>query len=245
MATAPGGKEKPVIGRMAPVVPVREDYPISVERMIVARVKVGDYPGTKNLLNQLLGTIFLSHPGELDDLKARVVELFAVISRATMEAGAAKEPVLLYNSECIREIMSLDRFETITSWIGPALDRLLDFSRRTPPSAELSVVQRACRFLSEHFGERLSVPQAAQAVYVSPQYLCRLFRRELSTSVMDYLMEIRIDRAKRLLEQTPLPVLEVGKMVGLPDASHFGKVFRRLTGLSPAHYRRQFRRKAR
>ncbi|QGP91353.1 hypothetical protein MGLY_06850 [Neomoorella glycerini] len=42
------------------------------------------------------------------------------------------------------------------------------------------------------------------AVHVSPNYLCRLFRKELAISVMDYLMEIRIDHAKRLLENTNL-----------------------------------------
>ena len=70
--------------------------------------------------------------------------------------------------------------------------------------------------------------------------LKRRFKAATGSSLIDYLQNLRIEEAKRSLENTDLPIEEISERVGYSDASFFRRLFKRLTGLTPSHYRRFF-----
>ena len=85
----------------------------------------------------------------------------------------------------------------------------------------------------------LTVPELAAMVYVTPQYLSRLFHRFLGCSAYTYLQNLRISKAKELLVNEPeTEVQHVAHRVGFQDSSHFIRVFREGTGYTPLEFRR-------
>ena len=87
--------------------------------------------------------------------------------------------------------------------------------------------------------EQLSADQLAKSVYVSPQYLSRLFSRYLNCSVYEYLTNYRINKAKELLLlERDRKIQDISHDVGYTDASHFIVMFRKLTGMTPVEFRR-------
>ena len=95
------------------------------------------------------------------------------------------------------------------------------------------------REIETHYGEPLTAAHLSRLVYVSPQYLARLFNRFLGCSVCEYLTAHRIGQAKTLLLSKPrMEIQEVAARVGFADASHFAAVFRRMTGETPRAFRR-------
>lgn len=243
MANANSVRELEVRETEYPTSAVEDDggYRLSYERYVVARIMVGDGRGAREVLNEILGRILLDPDAELDEVKVRIAELLVVVSRAVIDSGAPEKEVLRLNVQCVRDVMSADKYETLCRRIGPALDRLLKFVVLTPLDSQVNIVRSACVFMAARYADKLTVADIAEQVYVSPYYLCRLFRKVLSESVMEHLTRIRIDQAKRLLERTSLQMDEIARRVGLTDSAHFCKVFKRYTGMSPAHYRRQFR----
>lgn len=216
-------------------------YRLCYERYVVARIMVGDGRGAREVLNDTLGRILLDPDADFEEVKVRIAELMVVVSRAVVDSGGPEKEVLRLNVQCVRDVMSAERPEVLYARIGPALERLLKFVELTPLDSQVSIVKRACTIMDTRYAEKLTVSDIAKEVYVSPYYLCRLFRKVLSESVMEHLTRIRIDHAKRLLECTSLRMDEIARRVGLNDSAHFCKVFKRTTGMSPAHYRRQFR----
>ena len=98
---------------------------------------------------------------------------------------------------------------------------------------------RALEFMDAHLGSDMSMDQVSGHVGISPQHLSRLFREEMETSFTKYLTEHRIERACRLLDDTPLGIAEVADRCGYTDANYFAKVFRKYRGVSPGDYRRR------
>lgn len=94
-------------------------------------------------------------------------------------------------------------------------------------------------FLQTHFREKLTLDQVAGAANVSRNTCLTCFRRVLGMSPMEYLISYRLEQAAHLLLTSDQPVSQVAEACGLGDASYFGKLFRRKTGLSPTQYRRQ------
>ena len=123
---------------------------------------------------------------------------------------------------------------------------LLQFSNRFPhthtgsqPAWE-KYVRPILRQIEEHYMEELSACDLCKQVYVSPQYLSRLFVRYMGCSVYEYLTNYRITRAKELLlTNRDRKIQQIAHDVGYTDSSHFIVMFRKLTGMTPAQFRKQ------
>ena len=104
-------------------------------------------------------------------------------------------------------------------------------------------VAAARRLVWQRLHEPLSVGMLAQSAHVTPDYLTRLFRRELGTTPMRYVWAERVRLGVDLLEHTGLPVSEVAARTGFQPANHFARLVGAATGRSPRNVRQRRRRR--
>jgi transcriptional regulator GlxA family with amidase domain len=95
-------------------------------------------------------------------------------------------------------------------------------------------------FILEHLNEQLSLEELARSVGMSLRTLTRWCRREIGESPAALLRRLRIEEAKRLLEQTSLPLKDIAARVRLGDMSTLWRIFTRYLGVTPAEYRARF-----
>jgi transcriptional regulator GlxA family with amidase domain len=95
-------------------------------------------------------------------------------------------------------------------------------------------------FVLEHIDEPLPVQRIAEGVGMSVRTLSRFCREHLSESPAELVRRLRIDEARRLLEETPLPLKDITARTGLGDASTLWRVFTQRLGVTPAEYRERF-----
>jgi len=98
-------------------------------------------------------------------------------------------------------------------------------------------LERLLRAVDERMGEPLSVARLTEESGLSPYYVSRLFRQSHGMNLPHYLRLRRVEVARHLLISSDLGVGQIGAEVGIPDPQYFNKVFRRVTGQSPAAYR--------
>lgn len=104
----------------------------------------------------------------------------------------------------------------------------------------LTVVDRVKRFITEQIGlQSLSREDIASHVFLNPDYLTRVFKKDTGVSISDYLQQQRIEYAKQLLEQTEQSVSDIALSSGYSNLSYFSTMFKKATGIGPADYRRQ------
>ncbi|PQP81704.1 AraC family transcriptional regulator [Paenibacillus sp. PCH8] len=92
-------------------------------------------------------------------------------------------------------------------------------------------------YIEHHYAESLTLEVLATASHGSPYHLHRVFKRITGRTPVQYIQDKRITEARKLLENTTLTVTEIGRGVGIPNPAYFITVFRKHTGLTPAHYR--------
>ena len=113
--------------------------------------------------------------------------------------------------------------------------------QRLPLRARLGVqnskVLSIIELMEAHLSEPLSLIEIAEDVGLSRRQIERLFRQEMGRSPARYYLEIRLDRARHLLIQSSLPVVEVAVACGFVSASHFSKCYRELYARSPQQER--------
>lgn len=103
-----------------------------------------------------------------------------------------------------------------------------------------SVVRKCEDWLEQHYRETDPVARVVAQAKTPERTLKRRFKAATGATLMDYVQNLRIEEAKRLLETGDLPFDDITEHVGYQDASFFRRVFKRKTGLTPAQYRRMF-----
>jgi AraC-type DNA-binding domain-containing proteins len=114
--------------------------------------------------------------------------------------------------------------------------------RKALPNIELTPVQRKVtdiiRHINQHFREPLHLGDLSEQFYISKGHLCRVFKEVTGFGFSQYINITRIKEAEHLLRETGLSITEVSERCGFENFSHFGKVFKELSGLSPRAYRK-------
>ena len=105
--------------------------------------------------------------------------------------------------------------------------------------SEPPVIVRARSYILEHQSEELSLGQVAKAVNASSFYFCKLFKKSTGINFIDYVSQLRIEKAKNLLLNPNCLISEIAFEVGFQSLTHFNRVFKKLTGQSPSQYRAQ------
>jgi two-component system response regulator YesN len=102
-------------------------------------------------------------------------------------------------------------------------------------------VQRAMGLIQQRYWDKFSLSGLARQVGMSKYRLSHRFREVLGVTFRDYLLTVRLERAKALLVANDVSISEVAQMVGFGDLPHLDKVFKRSTGFSPSAYRSMVR----
>jgi AraC family transcriptional regulator len=98
-------------------------------------------------------------------------------------------------------------------------------------------LKTAIAYINEHLDQNLSLAEIAAVVQMSPHYFASLFKQSTGLAPYQYVTQCRIEKAKQLLRQSDLAIVDICQQVGFQSQSHFTNVFRRYTTITPKTYR--------
>lgn len=141
----------------------------------------------------------------------------------------------------VNRIADAMRRERLTENIGKAkligdLVHLLKKVRNKKVAGTEKVVKDGMHYIQMNYEKNLSVSEIAEKLFISPSNLMHLFKKHISMTVYDYIIEYRIERAKELLSSQKYKIYEVCDKVGMKDPRHFSQLFKRYTNLTPKEY---------
>lgn len=102
----------------------------------------------------------------------------------------------------------------------------------------VETIKTALTYIKDNYQDKIYICDLAGQVNLNEQYFCRLFKKAIGLSPMEYINEYRIKQTKRLLEETDLPVTEVCLECGYNNLGNFLREFRKRTGTTPLQYRK-------
>ncbi|MDQ8737298.1 response regulator transcription factor [Paenibacillus sp. LHD-38] len=129
--------------------------------------------------------------------------------------------------------------ETITL-LNAFINEANDVIKKRGAAGSNSNMTQLLHFIREHYAEPLSLTELAKHFHFNPSYLSSYFTSHNKEGFSEYLNRIRVEKAAELLQDDSSSIAEISGMVGYSDHSYFTKVFKKLTGLSPSHYRKQY-----
>ena len=112
------------------------------------------------------------------------------------------------------------------------------------PSADNPYVSQTIAYISEHLTEPIAIADIADVLHLNPQYVMRVFKKEMGCPILQYITAKRIALAVRYLEETNISVSDVAILCGFDNYSYFIRIFKRFTKETPVSYRKNAKNKA-
>ena len=213
-------------------------YPLGLERELLAALTQGDKTRSQQMLNEILGYIYFSSGNQFDLIRKRVLELLVLLSRAVMTGGADSQQVFFLNNRYLAEIDRLHTLEDLSLWLSQVVNRYIRFVFDMTDIKHKDMMFKAVDYMKKNYMKKISLEEVSNLVYLSPSYFSRIFKEELGCTFSAYLNRLRIEKSKTfLLASKREGILDICEMVGFEDQSYFTKVFKRITGVTPAHFR--------
>ena len=145
------------------------------------------------------------------------------------EAEFGREIDRLYKSEDFSCIMDI-----VNNYID-----LLEKSFGKEPATSHREIETVKNYIHNHYGEEIGAQQLADMVYLAPSYLSSLFKKETGQNLSKYIKQYRMEKAKELLTDTNMKIVNISEQVGYPNVSYFVQSFREYFGVSPQKFRDQ------
>lgn len=120
-----------------------------------------------------------------------------------------------------------------------AVTRLYEYQlgKSMPMVTKNLILDELLKYIRTNYGSKLSLDLLASHTHLSREYLCRYFKKQTGKNISDYILEVRMEKAKEMLRTTTHTITEIGIFCGYPSVSSFQRSFKKSESMTPSEYR--------
>lgn len=172
-------------------------------------------------------------PGEVKNYFCSIIDLIEEMVKGKGIAELYPFDVLRQGIQEVESIMYLDlELEKI-------LKTLIDWMKENHVSRYKKQVGAIVAYVHDHIDQKITLDMVAQSIGLSEIHTSRIFKKETGTSVIDYVNEIKMQKAAELLKNESLKIKDVAKQIGMEDQLYFNKVFKKYYQIGPREFRKK------
>lgn len=211
-------------------------YPFETERKIIQSIRRGQIEEAEQLVRQFVNELTEIENKEIA-IQTGMYQLFSAVQHEILQSGT--QPSELYDhNQMMEKLSQIRELEWMVRWlidevVAPYIKLLegrMDIEMK-------HLVETVKDYINHHYMEEISLDSCAERIGTSSYTLSKSFNKILGINFIDYLTDLRIQKAKELLEGTDMKIGDIAERVGYRH-SYFNRVFRRHTGLPPSQYRK-------
>jgi two-component system, response regulator YesN len=209
---------------------------IKDEDVIVENLKMANRKKTEDYLETIFGRAIKLN-ASYKSVQMICAELVTITIKVAKEFGV-EDTFLNENTDTLYEILKkYDTIQDIKQFIISTFNKLILLIEASEMNNSYSnYTKKAIEFIYKNYHKTISLADAAEYVGVSNQYLSTVFKEDCNLGFIDYLNHMRVERSKTLITSSGSKLKEIIGMVGFNNYNYFFKVFKEITGMTPAEY---------
>ena len=213
-----------------------ENYPIDLENRLFDMVEKGDLNEAIATGNTFFDWMEENYPDHLIDIKLKALE-FVLWAEHLVYLNGGMTYHFLSRTDYIPTVLEGDTLAEVRTWF---IDRITNACRNVVIKKEeqsVSVISKAKNYIDSHYMKDISLDDVSREVNISPYYFSKIFKDETGENFIEYVTNIRMEKAKELLTQSDCSMKEICGMVGYSDPNYFSRSFKKNTGYTPTEYK--------
>jgi AraC-like DNA-binding protein len=214
-------------------------YPFVLEREIIQMIRTGQQQEAEQAIGAFLEALLERGAKEID-VQQGMLQLLGSILHAVRTSGI--DPNRIFHSANLYEQLTQIREpQKMVNWFNHTIIDTFIHELEERSDAQLKkVVETAMIYLQNNYMKDISLDSCADHTRTNSVVLSKLFKQVTGKNFIDYLTELRLDKAKELLRETDLKITDVAAEVGYQQ-TYFNRIFKKIEGVTPTQYREMSR----
>ncbi len=213
-------------------------HDVELEKQLFQSIKEGRTEKLRELANfdpKNLG--ILSKSSYLRSQKNIAIAGITLATRAAMEGGLHSEIAYTMSDLYIQHMEELTDIQSVVKHRTEAMFAFAERVKQSRSEKYSRVVAECQKYIYNHIYEEVTVAALAEKMRLNANYLSQLFKKEVGIPIHSYIMREKVEEAKKLLTASELSLSEICARLNFYDQSHFTKIFKKLTGVTPKQFR--------
>lgn len=215
-----------------------ENYPRNLELSLFENVKAGNINAAVAEANRFFDWMSDSYSGNLSDIRLKIIEFVLWAERLAYENGGHVYH-FLSRTDYLPAVSQMQCLDEMRIWFVEHIGEAVKMIDSGQDEGSMSAVSQAKAYIDGNYMKELSLDDVSREVDISPYYFSKLFKNETGVNFIDYLTNIRIEKAKALILSGTMPMKEICGAVGYQDPNYFSRIFKKNTGKTPTEFKEQ------
>lgn len=209
------------------------------EEALTRCLKVGTAEELREMLDSLFQGLTEAHIS-VKDFQIYVMEMLIALMKVARDAGQAADAAVGDELASFGRIREFRHMEEAKQWMLRLCARLMRHIAADRQTSYKKLVQAAAAFVEANYqNSELSITMMCGHLHISAGYFSSIFKKETKMTFVNYLLQLRMEKAKQYLRSTDWKTFEIAEQVGYSDPNYFSYSFKKYAGISPKQYRSQ------
>ena len=202
-----------------------------IVNQIIHYLELCDVIKVKNEVEQLFLDLSYSRPDKFRKYILNVLEILIIRIRNF-------ENVLQMQVQDWQfQVEYVNTYRELKTFMNSVLQGVIEYIKDEKSKKSKKRIELAKVFIEDNYRKQITLNDVAEYVELNSSYFSNLFKEEEGINFSEYLLNVRMEKAKKLLKDPKVKVYEIGNLVGYEDAVSFGRAFKKKIGMSPKEYR--------
>lgn len=212
------------------------DYPINLEKQMFEGVENGNVNLARETARKFFDWMTETHADRLMDIRLKVLEFVLWAEHLAYEKGGMTYQFTSRN-DYLTTVMNTSDYEAIRNWFVDKVELAAQNIMSKREECSNNIVDIAKEYIKTNYSKALSLDEVSYYVNISPYYFSKIFKEGTGENFIEYLTNIRIEKAKELLNTTDYSMKEICVIVGYSDPNYFSRSFKKNVGVTPTEYK--------
>lgn len=207
------------------------------ENKFINCLKLGDSDGTAKTLDEIFEFFCSNNSLPVGYVQSICMELVCIASRNMYELDENIDNIVANRTAILEKIYRTENIFELKDYMLSVFHHISDYFSSKYNQKNSKAINKIKEIIKRHYMKNIGVSEISSEIYLSPNYISLIFKKETGQTITEYLTEVRMTAAKELLKTTDFKVFEIAEMVGYENPHYFSTVFKKFTGIHPQKYR--------
>lgn len=209
----------------------------SLQKELLSAVKLGDAQKLAALLEEYFGVLSKAAVFSNDYARSVCAELIISAYKEIYETEQDVQSIFPQYISSLQAVLKADTIFEMKNSTFSILEHIAEYFKLKFYRRSGALVKRIKEIAAKHFTENISLVDIAGEVYLSPNYICSVFKKETGETINEYLIGLKIKSAQEMLRSSKMKICDIAEKLGYENPHYFSYSFKKYTGQTPQQYR--------
>ncbi len=212
------------------------EYPVVKEHLLLSHLNTCDLDKVLHLVDDIF-EVLSSNPASKGDINIFCTEFLVGLSRYLKDIKVSINRLLGYKVNLQMDFSEMGTVDAVKGWFKDLCSKIIAHTQKDQENTDKKIITIIKEYINKNFHNDISLNTIADLVHLNPVYASKFFKRQTDENFIDYLVQVRMEKAKEYLKDVTLKIADISEMVGYKSNKHFLKSFKGYTGHTPSEYR--------